>query len=74
MWVTANSKNPNTAKKKKKKKIKNQKSKIGRIYGFKMATNKPFEISRRQLSCQKWENYFPNGIKFLRNLAHKQRM
>ena len=60
IWITG--KTPKQLKRS--KKIENQ------IYGFKMAANKLFEISRHQLSRQKWENQFPEGI-FLRNLAHK---
>ena len=40
------------------------------MYDFKMAANKPFEISRHRLSRPKFEKHFPKGI-FLRNLAHK---
>ena len=52
------------------KKPKRSKKIENRTYGFKMAANKPFEISQHQLSRQKWEKHFPEGI-FLRNLAHK---
>ena len=54
----------------KKKKPQMQQKIENRKYGLKMAANKPFEILRHQLSRQKWENHFPEGI-FPRNLAHK---